>query len=191
MARRIVVSMFITVCAAGLLASQAPAPTAAPTPRAQAAASQTPATLVTLVGCLYRERSIPGRTPNVAERVGVLEDYILADAKLAPGSSTGAGGVGQTSNRPETAQHGLKAGNMYKVENLPDERLGALVGKRIEVVGKIDAEPGDPPRGPVGAPAAAKPDRSAGPDRIELPEFEATSIKEVSGTCPATPAPRK
>jgi hypothetical protein len=83
-------------------------------------------------------------------------------------------------------------GNMYKVENLPDERLKKLVGKRVEVTGRID---------PEGLPAAARPgvgtgaptrDLGLGPDEISLPEFEAASIREISGTCPATPAaPRK
>ena len=31
-------------------------------------------------------------------------------------------------------------GNMYKVENIPDGRLKALVGKRVEVSGRIDPE---------------------------------------------------
>jgi hypothetical protein len=74
---------------------------------------------------------------------------------------------------------------MYKVEKIPDERLKALVGKRVEVTGRID------PEGTPTTPAGAGPDRGLGPDRINLPEFEAASIRESSGTCPATPAPMK
>jgi hypothetical protein len=76
---------------------------------------------------------------------------------------------------------------MYKVEDVADEKLRALVGKRVEVTGRIDPEGGGLGR-PAGGPS---PDKGLGPDSINLPEFEATSIKEVSGTCPATPAPRK
>jgi hypothetical protein len=77
---------------------------------------------------------------------------------------------------------------MYKLEFVDDSRLKALVGKRVEVMGRIDAEAGDAGRPAAGGAAAGAPqDRSAGPDRIELSEFEVTSIKEVPGTCPASP----
>ena len=32
---------------------------------------------------------------------------------------------------------------MYKLEKIADEQLRAAVGKRVEVTGRIDAEPGD------------------------------------------------
>lgn len=190
---RIIVGMLALFSTAALAASQAPqnprqqtAPRPNPqTPAPTATAGQT---TTTLVGCLYREAQVPGRTPNVIERAGVLEDYILADATMTagqarPGATPGATG---TSGTVPTS------GNMYKVENIPDERLKALVGKRVEVIGRIDPE-GLP--APVGRPGAATgaptPDRGLGPDQINLPEFEASSIREIAGTCPATPAPRR
>jgi hypothetical protein len=158
-------------------ASQAPQPP----PRTPGVTAQQPTT--TLTGCLYREDQIPGRKPNVAERAGVLEDYILAGASVAgtetkPSGTTGATGTSGTA--PST-------GNMYKVEGPADEKLKALVGKKVEVTGRIDPE-GGPGSAATGAP---RPDRGPGPDTINLPEFEASSIREVSGTCPATPAPPK
>jgi hypothetical protein len=133
-------------------------------------------TTATLVGCLYRESQVPGRTPNAIERAGVLEDYILADAAMPapprPGAPSGA--VGTSGTTPST-------GKMYKVENIADDRLKALVGKRVEVSGRIDPEDG-------GLGGAATRDRGPGPDELNLPEFEASSIREVSGTCPSTPA---
>jgi len=136
---------------------------------------------VTLVGCLYREDQVPGRKPNVAERAGILEDYILAGAASAttptkPGSTTGATA---TSGSPTT-------GNMYKIEGPSDERLKALVGKQVEVTGRIDPE-----GGPAASPGTPRPDRGLGPDQINLPEVEASSIREVPGRCPATPAVRQ
>jgi hypothetical protein len=135
---------------------------------------------MTLAGCLYREDQVPGRKPNVAERAGILEDYILADASVAgtqtkPGATPDATG---TTGTPAT-------GNMYKVEGPPDEQLKALVGKRVEVTGRISPE-----RGPVGTAGKPRPDQGLGPDAINLPELEATSAREVPGTCPAAPAPR-
>ena len=123
----------------------------------------------TLVGCLYREEQIPGRKPNVAERAGILEDYILVDAKVAnPAGTSNTLPVG---------------GNMYKVEGPPDDKLKTLVGKRVEVTGRIDPE-----GGAAETKGAPTPDRGPGPDNVNLPEFEASAIREVSGAaCPATP----
>lgn len=153
------------------------------TPQTPTATTQQPTT--TLVGCLYREDQVPERKPNIVERAGVLEDYVLADASIAtskdkPGATTGATGT------TGTAGSAPPSGNMYKVEGPSDERLKALVGKRVEVTGRIDPE-----GGPGATPGTPRPDRGPGRDEINLPEFEATSIREISGACPATPAPRK
>ena len=154
-------------------------PPARSTPQSPPAATTTAQTTATLVGCLYRESQVPGRTPNVVERAGVLEDYILADATMPPATRPGTppGAVGTSGAVPST-------GNMYKVESIPDERLKALVGKRVEVSGRIDPED-------AGLGGASTRDRGPGPDQVNLPEFEASSIREVSGTCPAVPASRK
>jgi hypothetical protein len=147
--------------------SQSQPPASQTPPRApDTAAAAQPGSDITLVGCLYREREIPGRAPNVVERLGVGEDYVLADARPA-GSQT----------------QGLATGRMYKVENINDEQLGALAGRRVEVIGRIDSAQSDVT--PGGRPA---PDRNpVSPDDINLPEFEARSIRQVEGTCPAVP----
>ena len=165
---------------AGLAAQQPASPSTQPpqpatrTPSATASQGTT-----TLTGCLYREDQIPGRKPNVAEKAGMMEDYILAGATAGgsdakPGATPGATG---------TSGAALSTGKTYKVEGPADEKLKALVGKRVEVTGRIDAE-GSPSSNPTGAPT---PDRSPSPDKINLPEFEASAIREVPGTCPATP----
>jgi hypothetical protein len=181
MTKRIIASTLIACSTAVLAAAQAPQ-SDRPSSSAQEPAATTTAqqASTTLVGCLYRENQVPGRKPNVAEKAGVLEDYILADATFAsaaarPGATPGA--TGTTGAVPTQ-------GTMYKVEKIADERLKALVGKRVEVTGKIDSEGGSLTGGPTK-------DRGIGPDKINLPEFEAASIREISGTCPATPAPAK
>jgi hypothetical protein len=164
------------VLTATFAAAQAPVPK--PATPAQVTTTVQPTT--TLTGCLYREDQVPGRKPNVAERAGVLEDYILADTTVADAKQqprpAGAPATGTSGTQPST-------GTMYKVENIPDEKLKALVGKRVEVAGRIDPEG----RGALGVGGGVKPDRGLGPDAISLPEFEASSIREVSGKCPATP----
>jgi hypothetical protein len=151
------------VLAGALRPSQPQTPETVPAPAPWEAAQQP---TVTLAGCLYREDQVPGRKPNVAERAGVLEDYILAGA-----SNT-------ATKKPPTA------GNMYKVEGPSDEQLKALVGKPVEVTGRID------PEGVGKTPGTPNRDRGLGPDTINLPEFEASAIRGSSGSCPATPAPR-
>ena len=183
------ISKFITAATVALVATAALSVTQAqvvagqpqePTPQTPAATSQQPTT--TLVGCLYREDQIPGRKPNVAERAGILEDYILADASVA-GTQTKQGAAADAARTTGTT---LASGNMYKVGGLPDEQLKALVGKRVEVTGRISPE-----RGPVGTAGKPRPDRGLGPDKINLPELEATSTRAISGTCPPTAAPPK
>lgn len=168
-------------CAAATISAQEQQPPATSTPQPPATtrpAEQTSGATVTLSGCVYKEQDVPGRSPNIAERAGVLEDYVLAHVESKSSSESGAVGTSGS------ADAGKK---MYKLEQIADDRLQALVGKRVEVTGRIDAEPGDTGR-PTGTSGAAQPDRSAGPDDIELPEFEVASIKEVDGTCPATPS---
>jgi len=171
-----------TAALAGTAASQAVVQTQAPTPTAQTpAVTVTPS--MTLAGCLYKEAEIPGRTPNVAERAGVLEDYILADAAI-PAAAAAAG----ASPAPVgTSGAALTSGNMYKVEGIADERLKALVHKKVEITGKVDPEGGPA----VTSGGGARRDQSLSPDTINLPEFEATAIREIPGTCPAIPAPLK
>ena len=175
MKRTIIAAVLASAFTAATAAQAPPAGQSSPAQQPRSSAAQA-TTSTTLSGCLYREEQVPGRKPNVAERAGILEDYILADASMA---GTQKGPQGLTGNTPPS-------GNMYNVEGPADERLKALVGKRVEVVGKIDPE-----GGPGASPGKPREDRGLGPDKINLPEFEATSIREVSGTCPATPAPRK
>ena len=192
MTRHLLAGTFALACSASLLGAQTPTnpppgtqqprtpgATTPVTPSAPSAQAGQPAT--TLVGCLYRENQIPGRTPNLAERAGVLEDYILADA-----SASGAARPGTTPGATGTTGTSASRGSMYKVENVPDEKLKSLVGKRVEVMGRIDPEGAGTSR----TPGATTPDRAPGPDAINLPEFEATSIREVAAgpPCPATPA---
>jgi hypothetical protein len=172
-------------------AGQQPSPTTQPPSTTQPASPSdrqtSQAATTTLTGCVYREQDVPGRSPNVAERAGVLEDYILANVETSSsaGSSTSPSSTAGTAGTTGTAA----SGKMYKLEQIPDERLKAMVGKRVEVTGRIDAEAGDSK--PAGTTGGAAADRSAGPDKVNLPEFEVTSIKEVSGSCPASPSSQK
>jgi hypothetical protein len=166
-------------------AQQSPSQTQ-PRPDVQSA-SQSTSTTVT--GCVYREQDVPGRAPNIAERAGILEDYILAEVTGEAGSSGAANAAGRatagTSGAGNAAATGTSgAGRMYKLEFVDDARLKSLVGKRVEVSGKIDAEPGDSKAPASAAPPTSTTDKVVGHDQINLSEFEVSSIKEVTGACP-------
>jgi hypothetical protein len=179
--KRIFVATVVSVACTGIAvgAQSSTDPQQNPTQAQPTSGMDQPGT-TTLTGCVYRESDVPGRTPNVAEKAGVLEDYILADAK----ASAASGATGTSGSTSASGAAGATA-KMYKLERIADDRLSSVVGKRVEVTGRIDAEAGDQATGTSGAPSGA--DKSAGPDRIELPEFEVSSIREIEGTCPPKP----
>jgi hypothetical protein len=183
--KRLILTSAAVACFGTAMAAQAPAGSQTPaTPPAQTSAGAEKGTTV-LTGCVYREKDVPGRAPNVAEKSGVLEDYILAEVK--PGASASAGSSTGTSGT--TGISGTttpKAGAMYKLEKIADEQLKAAVGKRVEVTGRIDAEAGDA-KSATGA-TTTPTDRAVGHDTVNLPEFEVSSMKQISGSCPATPS---
>lgn len=136
----------------------------------------------TLEGCVYREADIPGRTPNVAERVGIGEDLILVT------STTGAAGTVGTSGTTGTTGAAAMP-KAFKLEHQDADKLKTFVGKRVRVTGKAEVDAGDVTA--TGAPA--RDTNPMSPDQIELPEFEVTTITEATGgeACPATPNLRR
>jgi hypothetical protein len=178
---RLIVSGAAAFLCAGVLSSaqiapqggtqRAPQPT--PSQPRTTASEERPSTFA---GCLYREDAIPGRSPNVAEKAGVLEDYILADATIAPSSAPDRPVAEAEPSRPTAGAAGLATGRMYKVTKISDDRMKALIGKRVEVTGTVkpdgDVQPGEKPV-----------------NFENLPNIEATAIREASGApCPSRPA---
>jgi hypothetical protein len=130
----------------------------------------------TIVGCVFEERNVPGRSPNIAEKIGFGEDYILAELSAAETAKPA-----NDANVPTTY-------SMYKLEKVADTTLKSLVGKRVEVTGTIHAEAKDASGQPSRAVETNETDRAIGRDRLNLPEFEVTNIKEMAGRCPARPS---
>jgi hypothetical protein len=177
--------------AGAAVSAQSPTPTQQPpaTERPEATEAQDAQTpqrpamgaTTTLSGCVYKEEDVAGREPNVAEGAGVLEDYILAEVKPSSESPS-------TSSTPGAVGTSGAAGRMYKLEQIADERLKSFVGKRVEVVGRIDAEAGDAAANRAEGAAVGRGDASAGPDELNLAEFEVSEIRGVAGDCPAKPS---
>jgi hypothetical protein len=154
------------------VAAQTPAPG---TPTTQdPARAQGQAATVTVEGCLMREADIPGRRPNVAERAGIAEDYILTSTKMVKGSAPGRGTAEAAPGDRPTGTSGAQAG-MFEVTGLDDERLMQSVGRRVQLDGTFANRDQARDRPEARTPAD------------DLVEIRATAIRQVAGNCPATP----
>ena len=130
------------------------------TQRAGAATAQ----VITVTGCLKEEKDVPGRRPNVAERAGITEDYVLTNVKMAQSSTTSGIGLAST----------------YEIEGIAEVELKKHLNHQVEITGTLSR--GDQ-MGNRGAAAAAG---SAAADNADLPDIFATSIKMISAACPVT-----
>lgn len=129
-------------------------------------AAQTEKATVTVEGCLMREQDVPGRKPNVAERAGAMEDYILVSAKMIKGSAPQAATAPTQPDQPTGTSGTLSP--MFDVKGITDSRLKELVGKRVQIDGTF----ADVTKSP-----------SAGPTE-DLADIRGTTIRQVSGECP-------
>jgi hypothetical protein len=131
---------------------------------AAAAATQQPTvpTFVVVDGCVAAENEIPGRTPNVAERAGVGEDYILTNAVMVKGKPPvelpdDTGGAVSNALRP-----------MYELGGLTGDQLKPHLGHRVRIEGTFTNTNRDPHSGPL---------------NDDLVELTGTSIRQVPGSC--------
>ena len=167
----IAAGLTMSLCAASN-ASSGQTPATQPQAPVPAEATQrvmpNPAPAMSLTGCLYRERDVPGLMPPVADRTGVLDGYIVADARIVGQGSSAPGPVAGTGGRP------------YRVEGIPVEQLRALVGKRVEVAGRVETDDED----------GSRPDRNpVSREVIDFSDFVASSIREVAGGTACSPRP--
>ena len=118
--------------------------------------------LVTVEGCVATEAEIPGRSPNVAERAGLDQDFILTTAKVVRGKAPAvpgdtSGGLVSSALRP-----------MYEIGGLTDEQLKVHVGRRVRIEGRFDNLDSE---------------RPSDPKNDDLIELNATTIRQVPGDC--------
>lgn len=90
-----------------------------PTADAQRPAATTQA--ITITGCLKEEKDVPGLKPNVAERAGVTEDYILTDVKMASSSKVS----------------GIALATRYEIEGISKDELKKHLNHQVEITGMI------------------------------------------------------
>jgi hypothetical protein len=149
--------------AAGVMAVAASAAAQNPLP---APPAQPPAPTATVEGCLMNEAEVPGRKPNVAERAGLAEDYILTHIKSVKGTLP----AGAAEAKPGAP--GYTRATMLEVTGIDDEQLKKLVGRRAQIEGtfqNVDR---------LKAPPEAKTPTD------DLAEIRGTKIRQVAGECP-------
>lgn len=199
---RIALSLAAACSTAVVLSAQTPSQpqtpprpqTTQPAPRAETAHPSA----VTVVGCLKSEKDVPGLAPNIAERAGMGEDFILTNARIgsASGSTSGTGSTagaatGTGAATGSTAGMGAgKTGLMYKVTGLSKDELEKHLNHQVELQGRVDestmstaGRTGTTPD-PAGT-GSTSARGSSGPD-TKVKEFEATALKMVSATCPGS-----
>jgi hypothetical protein len=76
---------------------------------------------IVIAGCLKEEKDVPGLKPNVAERAGIGEDYILTNVKMAPTS----------------AVSGIALATNYEVEGPSADELKKHLNHQVELTGTI------------------------------------------------------
>ena len=111
------------------LGAQAPqsAPTPQPPDNRQPTITQTPTRAqpanpkMTISGCLLKEKDVAGLKPNVEERTGVTEDFILTDVKISPSSSVS----------------GIAVSTRYKIEGITEAELQKHLNHQVELTGQM------------------------------------------------------
>ena len=111
------------------LGAQAPQTTPTPQPpdNPQPTAMQTPNRAtpanpsITITGCLKEEKDVPALKPNVAERAGITEDYILTNVKMSPSS----------------AVSGIGVSTKYEIEGIAEAELKKHLNHQVELTGQV------------------------------------------------------
>lgn len=159
------------------------AQTTTPAPQDRDSAGQ----MVRVTGCIqgeeaYRKARNLGRGGTAGTGVGVGNEFVLVDARIASGGAPPAAGAttGATGTTGAVAQD-------FKLTGSNEGKASQFVGKRVEITGTLEpaqiasaARSGAPPAG--GGPPQI--DVFSGED-LKLRELEMTSVRETAGTCPA------
>lgn len=187
--RTLLIGLVTASCAAVTVAAQNPPPMPPQEPTTQTqprtgADQRDTGRPVTVQGCLMREADVPGLKPNIAERAGVTEDFVITSAKVVKGSAP-AGDSRST------------ASTMFGVEGLSKDQIQSNLNRRVEIDGTIEGKDdrarGDTTRSPVPPrPDPSAPASTPNPSGMKAPtdtagdlaQLQAKTIRTVPGDCP-------
>ncbi len=168
-------SLAVIACSGMVIAAQAPPPAQQPAPQTPSAQTVRQSN-TTIVGCVYQEKMFPGGHRTSPRRPVFSRTT----------SSRKSGHRRPPPHRVRPARQEPHSWERCKLEHADDSKLKAVVGKRVEVTGRIDREAGDSTARPAETPAPSQADKAIGKDKVDLAEFEIVSMKEVPGACPAS-----
>ena len=135
--------------------------------------TQDQARMVTVEGCLMREADVAGRKPNIAERAGIAEDYILTSTRMIKGSAPATRAAQARPGETPTGTSGTRGVMMYDVKGIDDNQLKQHVGHRVQIDGTFEN---------VDRATATPESRTPADDLVEI---RGTVIRQVAGQCPA------
>jgi hypothetical protein len=162
-----------------------------PPPAAQASAAASSDQAVTFTGCVqreadYRQARDAGRGGAAGTGVGAGNEFVLTDASRSTGSTASAR-PSEPSNPTGTSGSSASA-IAYELTGPNEGQASQYVGKRVEITGKV--KPGETTAAgqPTGGATAGAPPRGvdATSKDLKLPELEVSSVRETTGTCPAS-----
>ena len=149
--------LFLVAALASGAAVQSPASAPAPAANRPDARPATPAK-VSVEGCVATGEEV-GRKPDLAEKTGLDDHFVLVGAKVVRGKAP----------QVASAAPAVAAGPMYKISGLTDEQLKIHVAHRVRIEGSFGTL--EQPSGTAEAP------------QDNLVELHVATIRQVPGTC--------
>ena len=179
----------LTLAFAATVFAQQPAQPQTSTPSAQSSTQSAMDQEITVTGCVqresdYRRAADAGKGGVAGTGVGVGNEFVLINASAGSGSTadtpTGTSGTAAAGSI-------ASSGTAYEVTGPNEGQLASHVGKRVEIRGKVKASETTAGGQPTGGATAGAPPRGVdvGGKDLKLKELEVTSVREVSGSCPA------
>lgn len=147
---------------------------------------------VTLTGCVqresdYRSAKDQSRGGALGTGAGVGNEFILTDASMSSGASSGSTGA-ESSATGTSGSSSSASGKDYELTGSGEGQAAQFVGKRVEVTGKLKATETSASGKPTGGATAGTPPSGvdvASKD-LKLRELDVASVREASGTCPSS-----
>jgi hypothetical protein len=139
---------------------------------------------VTVTGCIEREADFrkaheEGRGGVAGTGVGTGNEFVLISATSAASGAAGTATPTGTSGSASMA---------YELTGPNEGQVGSYVGRRVEITGKLKPAETTATGQPTGGATAGAPPRGvdvASKD-LQLRELEVTSVRESTGSCPAS-----
>jgi hypothetical protein len=115
---------------------------------------------------------VPGRKPNIVERAGVSEDYLLTNAVVIKGTAPAAPAA-KSADTPVGTSGARPA--MFDVKGIDRDELKKLLGNRVQVDGTFEELEEAKPSGDSKADDSKKSE--------DLVDIRGTAIRLVSANC--------